>query len=56
LRQYRPLFAALGAFELVYVASDPRWLDKAERLFCRFYPEGGGSAFIILPSCARLST
>lgn len=43
LEQYRELCTSLGRFEVVYVAAEPRWTAKAERMFGRFYPEGGGS-------------
>jgi len=38
LRQYRELVAALGAFEIIYVAAEPRWTGKAQRVFEHFFP------------------
>lgn len=43
LEQYRELCRSVGRFEVVYVAAEPRWTAKAERVFGRFYPEGGCS-------------
>jgi hypothetical protein len=40
LRQYRPLFDALGAVEIVYVAAEPRWTGKSQRVFERFFTGG----------------
>lgn len=51
LRQYRDLCVALGHFEIVYVAAEPRWTDKARRVFERFYPAGGS---LLLPEQARM--
>ncbi len=35
LEQYRPLFSALGAFEVVYVGNSSIWFQKAAKLFAR---------------------
>lgn len=43
LRQYHPLFVALKAFEVIYIAAESRWVEKAERLFRRFYPQDGST-------------
>jgi len=51
LRQYRDLCVALGHFEIVYVASEPRWTDRARRVFDSFYPAGGS---VLLPEQARM--
>jgi hypothetical protein len=40
LRQYNPLCSTLGAIEIVYVAAEPRWTGKAQRVFERFFPNG----------------
>jgi hypothetical protein len=37
LSQYRALFAALGVFEVIYVASNSLWAQKAQRIFNRRY-------------------
>jgi hypothetical protein len=37
LNQYRALFAAVGAFEVVYVASGSLWAQGAQRVFTRRY-------------------
>jgi hypothetical protein len=37
LDQYHHLFASLGAFEVVYVATDAPWAQKAQRIFNRRY-------------------
>jgi hypothetical protein len=51
LRQYRDLCVALGHFEIVYVAAEPRWADKTRHVFERFYPAGGSA---LLPQQARM--
>jgi hypothetical protein len=35
LEQYRPLFSALKAFEVVYVSTTSVWFEKAARMFAR---------------------
>lgn len=40
LKQYRELCAALGVFEIIYVAAEPRWAGKSQRVFERFFPNG----------------
>ena len=52
LRQHGDLCVALGHFEIVYVASEPRWTDRARCVFERFYPAGGS---LLLLEQARLS-
>ncbi len=37
LNQYRALLAAVGAFEVIYVAGDTLWPQKAQRIFDRRY-------------------
>jgi hypothetical protein len=37
LKQYRTLFAAVGVFEIIYVAGDTLWPQKARRIFDRRY-------------------
>ncbi|MCE5306086.1 MAG: hypothetical protein LLG20_00435 [Acidobacteriales bacterium] len=37
LNQYHSLFAGLGTFEVVYVATDSLWAQKAQRIFSRRY-------------------
>ncbi len=37
LSQYRALFAALEVFEVIYVANDSLWAQKAQRVFDRHY-------------------
>jgi hypothetical protein len=41
LRQYHELFVSLGDFEVVFVAADSARIEKAGRLFHRFYPGDG---------------
>lgn len=40
LRQYNSLCSSLGAIEIVYVAAEPRWTGKAQRVFERVFPHG----------------
>ncbi len=55
LGQYRALFTGLGRFEVVYVAGEPVWFQKAERLFKRFFPSAQNGSLVSLdPEVQRL--
>jgi hypothetical protein len=56
LQNYHRLFLALGRFEVIYTASDPRYTDGAEHLFHRCYPATGGTTLgTLTPGAQRLA-
>jgi hypothetical protein len=53
LRRHRPLFQALGQFEVIYAAAHPQWFPRAEEIFRRICG-AKGSEYPLPPEAQQL--